>query len=223
MGSTQCCSKQAHASLAAPCTDTSPQKTLAFINEEATSVHGCIRTSSVFTTDSGEWKLGGLDVLSSIKEDDAVIYVCHAEFLLKGPTNRHVQTYGSLAPDSGRYASPEVAKGGWDSIKNNPVPAVDAYNFAVLIVEVFNGSFSGNEVGQTKGIPPIMHNAYKRLAHANPKTRLSVAHFLDQGRRSGSFFDTPLIQLTDGVDNLGLKTDTEREDFLRYVFSDTHS
>lgn len=51
------------------------QKTLAFINEEATSVHGCVRTSSIFTTESGEWKLGGLDVLSSMKEDEAVIYV----------------------------------------------------------------------------------------------------------------------------------------------------
>ena len=52
------------------------QKTLAFVNDEATSVHGCIRASSVFTTESGEWKLGGLDILSSMKEDEAVIYVC---------------------------------------------------------------------------------------------------------------------------------------------------
>ncbi|KAI4763877.1 ARM repeat-containing protein [Aureobasidium sp. EXF-3400] len=174
-------------------------KTLAFINEEATSVHGCIRTSSIFTTDSGEWKLGGLDVLSSMKEDEAVIY-----------------TYGSLAPDSGRYAPPEVAKGGWDSIKKSPVSAVDSYDFAILIIEVFNGSFSASDqAGQTKGIPVSMHASYKRLAHANPKTRLSIAHFLEQGRKSGSFFDTPLIQLTDGIDNLGLKTETEREEFLR--------
>lgn len=51
------------------------QKTLRFVNDEATSVHGSIRASSIFTTESGEWKLGGLDVLSSMKEDDAVIYV----------------------------------------------------------------------------------------------------------------------------------------------------
>jgi hypothetical protein len=29
----------------------------------------------VFITESGEWKLGGFDILSSMKEDDAVIYV----------------------------------------------------------------------------------------------------------------------------------------------------
>jgi len=38
-------------------------------------VHGAIRVSSVFTSESGEWRLGGLDLLSSMKEDDAVIYV----------------------------------------------------------------------------------------------------------------------------------------------------
>jgi SCY1-like protein 1 len=131
-------------------------------------------------------------------------------------TKHITQTYGSLTPDSGRYAPPEVAKGGWDSIKKGPVSAVDSYAFAILIIEVFNGSFSASDqVGQTKGIPVNMHASYKRLAHANPKTRLSVAHFLEQGRKSGSFFDTPLIQLTDGIENLGLKTETEREEFIR--------
>jgi SCY1-like protein 1 len=51
------------------------QKTVRFINNEASSVHGYIRTSSVFTSESGEWKLGGFEVLSSLKEDDAIIYV----------------------------------------------------------------------------------------------------------------------------------------------------
>jgi SCY1-like protein 1 len=51
------------------------QNTLRFIHDEALSVHGAIRVSSIFTSESGEWKLGGLEVLSSMKEDDAVIYV----------------------------------------------------------------------------------------------------------------------------------------------------
>lgn len=137
-------------------------------------------------------------MLSSMKEDDAIIY-----------------TYGSLVPDSGRYATPEVAKGGWDSIKRNPVSAVDAYNYGILISEVFNGGFSGtDQVGSTKGIPPNMQGNYKRLLHASPKARLSVGHFLEQGQRAGSFFDTPLIQLSEGIENLGLKSETERETFI---------
>ncbi|RKU49430.1 hypothetical protein DL546_006747 [Coniochaeta pulveracea] len=59
-----------------------------------------------------------------------------------------------------------------------------------------------------------MHSSYKRLVNVNPKARLSVGHFLEQGRRSGAFFDTPLIKLTEGVDNLGVKSEAEREEFL---------
>ena len=39
-------------------------------------MHGNVRVSSILTSESGEWKVGGLEILSSMKEDDAVIYVC---------------------------------------------------------------------------------------------------------------------------------------------------
>ncbi|KAK1828381.1 armadillo-type protein [Podospora conica] len=173
-------------------------KTVKFINDEASSVHGNLKVASVYTSESGEWKLGGFEVLSNVKDDEAVIY-----------------TYGSLVPDSSRYTPPELAKSGWDALKRSPHSAVDAYQFGALIYEVFNGSLGGSDqVGQTKGIPPSMHSSYKRLANPNPKARLSVGHFVEQGQRSGSFFDSPLIKLTDGVENLGVKTETEREEFL---------
>ena len=60
-----------------------------------------------------------------------------------------------------------------------------------------------------------MHASYRRLVNATPKARVSVATFLEQGRRSGSFFDSPLIKLTDGIDNLGMKSAEERDEFLR--------
>lgn len=120
-------------------------------------------------------------------------------------------------PDSGRYAPPELAKGGWDAIKKNAHWAVDSFNFGSLTFEVFNGDYIGNDqAGQTKNIPPTMQSSYKRLVNPNPKARVSVSHFLEQGTRRGSFFDNPLIKLTEGVDNLGMKSETEREEFLRF-------
>ncbi|KAI0134320.1 armadillo-type protein [Xylariales sp. AK1849] len=176
----------------------STASTVKFINDEGASIHGNLKAASVYTSESGEWKLGGFEVLSNVKDDDAVIY-----------------TYGSLVPDSGRYTPPELARNGWDAIKRSPHSAVDAYNFGTLIFEVFNGDFIGaDQAGQTKGIPPTMHASYKRLINANPKARITVGAFLDQGRRSGSFFDSPLIKLTDGVDNLGVKSEEERDEFL---------
>ncbi|KAJ5777501.1 hypothetical protein N7520_000747 [Penicillium odoratum] len=172
--------------------------TLKFINEDASSVHGAVRASSVYTSESGEWKLGGFDILSSMKEDDAIIY-----------------TYGSIVPDAARYTPPEVVKGGWEVIKRHPLAAVDAYGLGVLIFEVFNGQFSGgDQIGKTTNIPPSMHQSYKRLCTANPKLRLSPGHFVEQGKKHGGFFQTSLIRLTEDMESLGLKTDVEREEFI---------
>lgn len=51
------------------------KSTLKFINEDAASVHGAVRASSIFASESGEWKLGGFDVLSSMNDENAIIYV----------------------------------------------------------------------------------------------------------------------------------------------------
>jgi len=164
-------------------------------------VHGNVRAASVFTSDSGEWKLAGLEILSSMKEDDAVIF-----------------TQGSLVPDIGRYSPPEIAKGGWEAVRSNPIHALDSYGYGVLVTEVFNTP-GNDQVGNAKNVPTSMQASYKRLSHAVPKMRLSIGHFLEQGNRNGGFFDTPLIKLTDGIENLGLKSDTERDFFLRYAMS----
>ncbi|KAG6296908.1 hypothetical protein E4U45_005634 [Claviceps purpurea] len=173
-------------------------KTVKFINTDASSIHGNLKVGSVYTSESGEWKLGGFEVLSSVKEDESVIY-----------------TYGSMIPDSARYAPPEIARGGWESIKKSPHSAIDSFGYGVLIFEVFNGDYNGSDqAGQTKNVPPTMHSSYKRLCNANPKARTNVSAFLDQGNRSGAFFDSPLIKLTEGIDNLGVKTPVERDEFL---------
>jgi SCY1-like protein 1 len=121
-------------------------------------------------------------------------------------------------PGPAIYRPPELATAGYEAIKRSPHTAVDSYGFAELIYEVFNSNFYGtDQLTQPKSIPPTMQSSYKRLITANPKSRISVSNFLDQGLRSGSFFDTPLIKLTDGVDNLGVKSAEERDEFLEYV------
>ena len=119
-------------------------------------------------------------------------------------------------PDSARYTPPEILKAGWEAVKRHPLPAVDAYNFGALIFEVYNGNFKGNDQAcQTMNIPPTMHQSYKRLMNPNPKLRLSVSNFLDQGKRVNGFFQTPLIKLTEDIESLGLKNDSEREVLIK--------
>lgn len=111
-----------------------------------------------------------------------------------------------------------MVKGGWDIIKSHPLAAVDAYGLGILVFEVFNGNFMGaDQAGKTTNIPPTMQQSYKRLCTANPKLRLSPAHFVDQGKKNGGFFQTPLIRMADDIESLGLKSDAEREEFIKYV------
>ena len=183
-------------------------------------MHGNVRVSTIFTSESGEWRLGGLDILSSMKEDEAVIYVSTlSPVLLLISWLMMDKTYASLVPDINRYIPPEVAKTGWDAIKRNPVAAVDSYAFGLFIFEVFNNGVSGTDhVSETTNIPSSIQQSYKRFLNANPKARLTVSHFLEQGRRSGGFFETPLIRLSEGIENLGLKSEGERAELLRLVF-----
>lgn len=51
------------------------KRTIKFLHESATSVHGNIRLSSVYTSEAGEWKLSGLEVLTNLKEDETAIFV----------------------------------------------------------------------------------------------------------------------------------------------------
>lgn len=65
-------------------------------------MHGSLRLSSVFISQSGEWRLGGFEVLSSMKEDDAIIYVGFL-FFLPFPTmtdpNRHTVAWSRTLED----------------------------------------------------------------------------------------------------------------------------
>lgn len=176
----------------------SVSSTLKFINNEAASVHGNIRVSSVYTSESGEWKLAGFEVLSSMNEDDAIIY-----------------SNGNLVPDSNRYAPPEVTANGWAVIKRSPLYAADAFGLGILTSEAFSGGFtSTDQLSSARGVPSNMVQPYKRLINNNPKLRLSAGHFVEQGKKSGGFFETPLIHITEGVESLGLKNEEERNQFL---------
>lgn len=118
----------------------------------------------------------------------------------------------------GRLLPPEISRSSWDVIKRNPLSAVDAFDYALLIYECFNGTFApAEQATQARGVPSNMHQAFRRLLNSNPKARMSVANFLEQGRRIGGFFQTPLISLTEGIDKLGLMSEGERDAFFEYV------
>jgi SCY1-like protein 1 len=153
-----------------------------------------------------------------MKEDDAVIFV---RSTIQGHSGADgIQSQGSLIPDWVRCCPPEISKSGWSEVAKFPIHAVDAFMYGILVFEAFNGTFGGpDQLTMPKNIPVGMQQGYKRLISANPKVRISVAQFLELGMKDGGFFNTPLILLTDGIENLGVKDEPEREQILSWVAS----
>ncbi|EKM53988.1 uncharacterized protein PHACADRAFT_96310 [Phanerochaete carnosa HHB-10118-sp] len=189
---------------------------LAFVNESCTSTHGNVRVDSVFISPSGEWKLGGFEVLSSPKDDAAILY-----------------TMGSLLPDASTYASPEIKKGGWSAVKENSVTAADAYALGLLIHFAFNPSHPLPATAQPPHPPPAPSSrgsiplsvfpSYKRLLNPNPKARLSSKHFLElgmaetAGEGSGFFSTNRLVKVCAGLDNFNIASEAEKASLLRIL------
>ncbi|TBU30194.1 armadillo-type protein [Dichomitus squalens] len=187
---------------------------LTFLNDSASSTHGNVRVDSIFISASGEWKLGGFDVLSNPKDDAAVLY-----------------SLGGMLPDASMYSPPEVKKGGYSSLKELPISAADAYGLGLLIHFAFNPNQPVPATAQPPHPPPTAASrgaipisifpSYKKLLNPNPKARLSPAHFLNlgmsqtAGEGSGFFATNRLVIVCAGLDNFNLASESEKATLLR--------
>lgn len=117
----------------------------------------------MYVNESGEWVLGGLEVLTTVGSHDPMI-----------------SRYGGLVPTSGRYSPPEIARSGWGNVENLPVHAVDSWQLGVLIYEIFNGVLSNpvNEMGVRRKVPANLWSAQRSLCNTNAKQRLTSERFL---------------------------------------------
>jgi len=48
---------------------------ISFLNNACASTHGNLTVGSIFLSPSGEWRLGGFDLLSSTKDERPVLFV----------------------------------------------------------------------------------------------------------------------------------------------------
>ncbi|KAF8530473.1 armadillo-type protein [Hysterangium stoloniferum] len=177
---------------------------LAFVNESCASTHGNVRVDSVFVASSGEWRLGGFDLLSNSKDDAAVLY-----------------TLGGLIPDSSMYASPEVVKSGWSVLKDLAPHTFDAYGLGLLIHGLFNTDLplpsNSATIPPSRGlIPASLFAPFKRLLNPSTKSRLTPKAFLDMGTAAGGFFyENPLVKICKGLSDFALAGEGEKLELLR--------
>ncbi|KAJ3305692.1 hypothetical protein HDV03_001100 [Kappamyces sp. JEL0829] len=166
--------------------------TIRFLSEDCQMIHGFISVNSVFVTRSGEWKLGGFDVLSNATNDQPLL-----------------QRYGHLLPPT-KYIAPEL-----DGGSRTPTFSADCWAFGSLIYSVYNGSQSGTIQFDTRGnIPTQLFRHLKNLVSSNASTRLDISKFLKITTASSGFFDDPFVSTSMFLEQLALKDKTEKEQFL---------
>ncbi|KAG6920078.1 hypothetical protein DXG01_010146 [Tephrocybe rancida] len=182
---------------------------LAFLNDPCGSTHGKLSVNSIFISPSGEWKLGGFELFSNPKEEAPVLY-----------------TLGALYPDSSSWASPEVKKGSWATLKDYEPAIADAYALGLLLYTVFNPAqglpatahppHPPPTASSSGSIPPALFASFKKLLNPNPKGRQSPKTFLEAGMIDNGFFaSNKLVKVCLGLDNFALGSETEKNTFLR--------
>ncbi|KAG7090905.1 hypothetical protein E1B28_009982 [Marasmius oreades] len=184
---------------------------LAFINESCFSTHGAVQVGSVFLSPSGEWKLGGFELLSNPKEEGAVLY-----------------SMASILPGSDGWSPPEVKKNGWSSLKQNEPASADAYALGLLLNATFNPDNHPPPTANpphpppaptTRGnIPTAIFPLFKRLLNPNPKGRLTPKGLMEIGMADSGFFsNNPLVKVCIGLDNFALGSEGEKASLLRML------
>ncbi|KAG2357230.1 hypothetical protein BDR07DRAFT_1490953 [Suillus spraguei] len=192
---------------------------LAFLNDSASSTHGNVRPNAVFITPSGEWKLGGFEVLS-IQKMIFLLYINHA-----------FKTMGGLMPDAMACAPPEVKKEGWSTLKDVPVSAADGYALGLLLHAVFNPTHPPPPTAQPPHPPPQVSSrgaiplsvfpSFKKLLNPNAKLRMSPKNLLNigmaesDGEGHGFFVQNRLVKVCAGLDGFTLSSESDKASLLR--------
>ncbi|KAI9143544.1 armadillo-type protein [Paraphysoderma sedebokerense] len=175
-----------------------------FINRDCQYIHGNIKLSSIFVTKSGEWKLGGFDMVSSMKEDMPII------------TN-----YAGLMPDMMRICPPEIRTHGWAVLRDQTtVHSTDSWLYAALVTEVYNYRVSApDQVGQQGNIPPDLYAQLRYFAAPNPSIRPDMTLFLEVGQRKNGYFNGDFIKTVLFLENWSIKEAHEKDAFIRNIAS----
>lgn len=165
-------------------------RALAFMHQSGL-IHGRLNAASIFVTPAGDWKLGGLEVVTQ-----------HAAAASLGRAK---------ALQAPAYQSPEFANGNWSAVAAAAPGAVDSWALGCLIFHAHKGQLGGAaELRDTGCIPKGLLTAYQKLLASNPSGRAPAGQVPNHPYFKGSKY----IELNMFVENWALKGEMEREAFL---------
>uniref|UniRef100_A0A671R5J3 N-terminal kinase-like protein n=1 Tax=Sinocyclocheilus anshuiensis TaxID=1608454 RepID=A0A671R5J3_9TELE len=168
-------------------------KALSFLVNDCHLNHNNLGMWAVFVDRAGEWKLGGLDHVTSDQGDSTSL-----------PPPK------VISPDLERYDPPESPGNGGDKWTG------DVWRLGCLIWEVFNGSLPRASSLRSLGkIPKQLVPHYCELVGANPKIRPNPARFLLNCRPPGGFMNNSFVESCLFLEEIQIKEPAEKQQFFQ--------
>uniref|UniRef100_A0A673NEU7 N-terminal kinase-like protein n=1 Tax=Sinocyclocheilus rhinocerous TaxID=307959 RepID=A0A673NEU7_9TELE len=176
-------------------------KALSFLVNDCHLNHNNLGMWAVFVDRAGEWKLGGLDHVTSDQGDSISL-----------PPPKVIN------PDLERYDPPESPGNGgekWYS-PNMFYRTGDVWRLGCLIWEVFNGNLPRASSLRSLGkIPKQLVPHYCELVGANPKIRPNPARFLLNCKSPGGFMNNSFVESCLFLEEIQIKEPAEKQQFFQ--------
>ncbi|XP_064182218.1 N-terminal kinase-like protein isoform X2 [Anguilla rostrata] len=171
-------------------------KALCFLVNDCRLLHNNLGVWSVFVDRAGEWKLGGLDHVTSVGDPSP------------SPPQRKV------SPDLEKYDPPESLSSGGKAAGEQW--SADVWRLGCLIWEVFNGPLPRASSLRSLGkIPKQLVPHYCELVGANPKVRPNPARFLQNCRSPGGFLCNSFVESNLFLEEIQIKDPAEKQQFFQ--------
>jgi SCY1-like protein 1 len=195
---------------------------LRFMHSDMHVSHGNVRIDSIFLAPSGEWRLGGLELVSDQATSN--------DFIGSSEVTSLLYTMGGMVPDAIRNAPPEVKQAGWSVLKELDIHAFDSYAFGRMIIEAYNGtlapsSSNANAIPAQGRVPTPLFTLVKRMLLPNAKSRLRIETFEEAGNKvpGGFFAENRLVKVANGLDGFILSSEEDRAQILKTIKQSSQS
>lgn len=168
-------------------------RALSFLNNDGNLKHNNVNIWSVFVNNSGEWKLGGVEYVSTAQDDGSSMY--------------------KILPSLEVYDAPEKPDPNMLKLANKC--STDMWGLGCLIWEVFNGSLNNrSSLRIQENIPKQLIQLYSELVGSNPSSRPNPADIITRCRKLGGYFKNDLVDTLLFLEEIQIKDKNEKNRFF---------